>query len=57
MKHARISASRVERILNCPGSLALEVLMPDQTNAAAEKGTAIHALAEEILLRSTSIKF
>lgn len=57
MKHARISASRVERILNCPGSLALEVLMPDQTNAAAEKGTAIHALAEEILLNQQALSF
>ncbi|MFZ9454894.1 MAG: DUF2800 domain-containing protein, partial [Bacteroidia bacterium] len=39
MTHAKISASRVERIFNCPGSLALESLMPDQTNEAAEKGT------------------
>lgn len=56
-QHAKISASRVERIMNCPGSLALEVLMPDQTNEAAEKGTKIHALAEEILLNEQALSF
>jgi RecB family exonuclease len=49
-KHARISASRLERITLCPGSLALEAVQPEEEQSiAAAKGSAIHLLAEHKL--------
>ena len=50
MKHARISASRVERVALCPASLYLEDGFPQTTNDAAERGTYIHDVSERILL-------
>ena len=50
MKHARISASRVERVALCPASLRLEDGFPQTTNDAAERGTYIHDVSERILL-------
>ena len=49
-KHARISASKIERAYLCPKSVVMEEEYPDTTNEAAERGTAIHALAEGLLL-------
>ena len=49
-KHARLSASRAERFMTCPGSVRLENQMPyDPPGEAAAIGTAIHDLSERIL--------
>lgn len=49
-KHARLSASRTERFMTCPGSVRLENQMPyDPPGEAAAIGTAIHELSERIL--------
>lgn len=48
--HARLSASRTERFMQCPGSVRLEALMPyEPPGEAAAIGTAIHELSEKIL--------
>jgi len=49
-KHARLSASRTDRFMQCPGSYRLESLMPHEpAGEAAAIGTAIHELSELIL--------
>ena len=49
-KHARLSASRMDRVMSCPGSYRLESLIPEQPSGpAAARGTAIHELSEKIL--------
>ena len=49
-KHARLSASRTDRFMQCPGSYRLESLMPyEPAGEAAAVGTAIHELSEIIL--------
>jgi len=49
-KHARLSASRTDRFMQCPGSVRLESLMPyEPAGEAAAIGTAIHELSEMIL--------
>jgi len=49
-KHARLSASRTERFMQCPGSVRLEGQMPDEPpGEAAAIGTAIHELSEKLL--------
>ena len=49
-KHARLSASRMDRVMSCPGSYRLESLMPyEPAGPAAAKGTAIHELSEKML--------
>lgn len=49
-KHARLSASRTERFMACPGSVLLENQMPyDPPGEAAETGTRIHELGERLL--------
>jgi len=49
-KHARLSASRAERFMNCPGSVRLEGQMPDEpAGEAAALGTMLHELSEKIL--------
>jgi hypothetical protein len=49
-KHARLSASRMDRVMACPGSVRLESQMPQEpAGPAAERGTAIHELAEAML--------
>jgi len=54
-KHARLSASRTDRFMQCPGSYRLESLMPyEPAGEAAAIGTAIHELSE-IILRGGSI--
>ena len=48
--HARLSASRIQRVMDCPGSVRLEALMPHEPpGEAAAIGTAIHELSERIL--------
>jgi CRISPR/Cas system-associated exonuclease Cas4 (RecB family) len=46
--HAPISASRLDRIILCPGSYLLEQGLPNPTNEAAQRGTDIHAMAQDI---------
>ena len=54
-KHARLSASRTDRFMQCPGSYRLESLMPyEPAGEAAAVGTAIHELSE-IILRNGEI--
>ena len=49
-KHARLSASRTERFMACPGSVLLENQMPYEPPCeAAETGTRIHELGERLL--------
>jgi hypothetical protein len=49
-KHARLSASRMDRVMSCPGSYRLEEKMPyEPAGLAAAIGTAIHELSEKIL--------
>jgi len=49
-KHARLSASRTDRFMSCPGSYRLDSLMPyEPAGEAAAIGTAIHELSEIIL--------
>ena len=49
-KHARLSASRTERFMACPGSVLLENQMPyEPPGEAAETGTRIHELGERLL--------
>lgn len=51
-QHALLSASGAHRWLNCPPSAVLESREPDSSSAAAEQGTAAHALAEWKLRRA-----
>ena len=49
-KHARLSASRMDRVMSCPGSYRLESKMPyEPAGEAAAIGTAIHELSEKLL--------
>lgn len=50
--HALLSASGAHRWLNCTPSARLESDKPESTSAAAEQGTAAHALAEHKLRRA-----
>ncbi len=48
--HARLSASRIQRVMDCPGSVRLEGQMPyEPAGEAAAIGTAIHELSEKLL--------
>ena len=50
-KHARLSASRAERFMSCPGSYRLEEVMPyEPSSEAAALGTKLHELSEKILM-------
>lgn len=56
-KHARLSASRTERFMLCPGSVRLESQMPyEPAGPAAAIGTAIHEVAELLLNGSEPAK-
>ena len=50
--HALLSAAGAHRWLNCTPSAHLESGEPESTSAAAEQGTAAHALAEHKLRRA-----
>lgn len=47
--HAPISASALPRIIKCPASYQLGLGMPNPSNPAAERGTRIHLLADQLL--------
>lgn len=47
--HALLSPSSAHRWLRCPGSVALELGMPDSRSEFADEGTAAHFLASECL--------
>jgi len=47
--HANLGASKSERWMNCPGSVAAEAGLPDVSSPYALEGTAAHALAERAL--------
>jgi hypothetical protein len=47
--HADLGASKAERWMNCPGSVAMEENLPDFESPYAAEGTAAHALAERCL--------
>ena len=51
-QHSLLSASGAHRWLHCPPSAVLESREPDTSSAAAEQGTAAHALAEWKLRRA-----
>lgn len=44
--HSTLGASNASRWINCPGSVAAEAGLPDDTSASAQEGTAAHALAQ-----------
>ncbi len=48
-QHARMSASKISRVAVCPGSLLAEEGLPNSTSEAAQRGTDIHEIAEQIL--------
>ena len=45
-EHARLSASGAELWMNCPGSVHMKDIFPDESSPAAEEGTLAHALGE-----------
>lgn len=49
-EHATLSPSGAHRWMACPGSLALESVLPDTTSAFAEEGTLAHVLAARCLV-------
>ena len=55
-EHAMLSASGAHRWLNCPPSAILEDEAEDTAGAAAEEGTAAHALAEHKLRRALKLR-
>mgnify|MGYP002624682010 CR=1 FL=1 len=55
-EHAKLSASSAERWINCPGSVHMASLFPENSSAAAEEGTLAHELAAlEISRRSQGL--
>lgn len=51
MQHAPFGSSTAERVINCPGSVALSAKSPEQpASEYAAKGSAQHALIEHLLL-------
>lgn len=51
MQHAPFGSSTADRVINCPGSVALNAKSPDQPPSEyAAKGSAQHALIEHLLL-------
>lgn len=50
-EHALLSPSAAKKWLACPAALACEFGIPNESGAAAVNGTAMHAMAESILLR------
>ena len=51
MQHAPFGSSTAERVMNCPGSVALNAKSPEQPPSEyAAKGSAQHALIEHLLM-------
>jgi CRISPR/Cas system-associated exonuclease Cas4 (RecB family) len=46
--HSPLSASSLPRIALCPASYRMSIGIPNKSNPAAERGTAIHEMAENI---------
>lgn len=55
--HAKLSPSGAKRWMSCPGSLAMEQGIPDQSSEFADEGTAAHFLASECLTDEHDAKF
>ncbi len=53
-EHAKLSASSAEKWLNCPGSVALEKLFPQQDTEFTKEGSIAHKLAEIKIKRAFS---
>ncbi len=53
-EHAKLSASSAEKWLNCPGSVALEKLFPQQDTEFTKEGNIAHKLAEIKIKRAFS---
>lgn len=47
--HAKLSPSGASQWMNCPGSVALQLGLPDSRSEYADEGTAAHFLAEQCL--------
>ena len=47
--HSKFSASSSHRWMHCPGSMALESVLPDTTSSYADEGSAAHWVASEVL--------
>jgi len=47
--HSLISPSMLHRMFECPGSVLASKDIPDKSSPAAERGTLIHGMAEEML--------
>lgn len=43
--HAKFSPSKMQRIIACPGSVALESAIPDSRSEYADEGTVAHHIA------------
>jgi hypothetical protein len=52
-KHAKMSASKISRVAVCPGSLLAEEGLPSTFSDAAQRGTDIHEIAEQMLRQQT----
>lgn len=48
--HAKLSASKMKQIINCPGSVAAQAGIPSRESKAAKDGTAAHWMAEQVLI-------
>lgn len=48
-EHAKFSPSKMQRIIACPGSVALESALPDSRSSYADEGTVAHDMAARCL--------